>query len=316
MSEVSSPRPEFNRSLAELGICLRQETPGERRAACPQCARSKVRKADTALAVKIEPEGSATWCCHRCGWKGALAPPGEPVRRRWQPSRHQHRPAPDRPPAGSGGPAARLPEPNDRKLKLAQDLWRQTEDIWPGLKLPWRYLREVRGIRRWNHDRLRWHSCCPWTDDATGRLLHVGCLIAPVNAAVGGLVVGVWRIRPALMGKVERKGLGPTKGNCSRLFPATGPVLAITEGVEDALAYRELSGIPSWAALSAGNMTELILPPRFREVHVIADADEGGLLKAREAVLRFRREGRGASLILPTEGKDANDVLRRRAVGW
>jgi hypothetical protein len=137
-----------------------------------------------------------------------------------------------------------------------------------------------------------------------------------VNAQVGGLVVGVWRIRPFLEGEVQRRGLGPMKGNCSRLFPATGPLLAVTEGVEDALAYHELSGIPTWAALNAGNLVEVVLLARFTEVHVVADADDTGMRRAREAVLRFRQEGRRASLIRPTAAKDANDVLRaRRAAG-
>ena len=112
--------------------------------------------------------------------------------------------------------------------------------------------------------------------------------MAPVNDAATGLVVGVWRIRPALEGQVERRGLGPTKGNACRLSQAPGPTLAIAEGVEDALAYGELSGVPCWAALSAGNMAELILPARFREVHVVADADAAGRENAARLVRRLR----------------------------
>jgi hypothetical protein len=47
-------------------------------------------------------------------------------------------------------------------------------------------------------------------------------------------------------------------------------------------------------------------------VQVVADADDIGMQRAREAVLRFRREGREARLIRPVEAKDANDVLRAR----
>ena len=169
----------------------------------------------------------------------------------------------------------------ERTRRLAQAIWRETEDIWPGAGPPWRYLIERRGITRWNHDRLRWHPACVWGTSTTG------CIIAPVDAAAGGLVVGIWRIRPASDGKVERRGLGPTKGNCSRLFEAPGPVLAVAEGVEDALAYRELSGIPTWAALSAGNMANLVLPARFREVHVVADGDAAGLESADRLVRRL-----------------------------
>jgi hypothetical protein len=285
-------------TLADLGIHPRQHGPGERRGACPECARKKSRPDDDALAVKVEADGSATWWCHRCEWKGALPAAGE-----WR------------------KPTVRQPEPRARleaaqHSPLAQDIWRASEDIWPGTPEPWRYLRERRGIGRWNHDRLRWHPRCSWRDRPDAPLQHVGCIIAPVNAAVGGLVVGVWRIRPSLEGKVLRRGLGPTKGNCSRLFPAEGPLLAVTEGVEDALAYRELSGVPTWVALNAGNLVELVLPARFTEVQVVADADDIGMQRAREAVLRFRHEGRRANLIRPIAAKDANDVLRtRRAAG-
>jgi putative DNA primase/helicase len=93
---------------------------------------------------------------------------------------------------------------------------------------------------------------------------------------------------------------------------APGPLLAIAEGVEDGLAYRILSGVPTWAALSAGNMAALVLPERFTEVHVVADRDDNGTGQKNAAVLvrRLRREGRKAHLIEPVGLKDANDVLR------
>src|SRR5215210_6928066 len=59
-------------ALAEVGIRLRREVPGEHRAACPECARAKPRRSDDALAVRLEPDGGATWICHRCAWRGAL----------------------------------------------------------------------------------------------------------------------------------------------------------------------------------------------------------------------------------------------------
>jgi hypothetical protein len=306
------PRKGEPTTLADLGIHLRWHTPGEHRAACPECARQKSRPGDDALAVKVEPSGAVAWCCHRCGkFKGRLPAPGEAF------TIPRRSPGPARLRALKAAPEPFRPTPSAEQYSpLAQNVWRQTEDIWPGTPEPWRYLRERRGIGRWNHDRLRWHPRCPWRDRRGAPLQHAGCIIAPVNAQLGGLVIGVWRIRPFLEGKVPRKGLGPTKGCASRLFPASGPLLAVTEGIEDALACHELSGVPTWAALNAGNLVELVLPARFTDVHVVADADDVGMERAREAVLRFRRKGRQASLIRPVATKDANDVLRaRRAAG-
>jgi putative DNA primase/helicase len=242
------------------------------------------------LAARVEPDGAATWLCHRCGWRGAVAAPGRTPRR-------------------APRPAAPAPEPQpEANRELAKNIWLEATNI-PPAGIARAYLVEVRGLTVWDQDRLRWHPECPWSGVPGGR---TGCIIAPVNAAVGGLVVGVWRIRAVLTGKVERRGLGPTKGNASRLFWAPGPQIAVTEGVEDALAYQELSGVPAWAALSAGNMAELVLPVRLSEVQVVADADPAGLDNGAELVRRLRAEGRTARLIKPHHHKDANDVLRAR----
>jgi DNA primase len=213
---------------------------------------------------------------------------------------HQMPPAP--PPADKPSPGT------GRNRELAQEVWRQTEGIWSGLGLPWRYLIERRGLTRWDHDRLRWHPRCPWRNE------KAGCLVGPINDHATGLVVGVWRILPTLTGEVQRRGLGPTRGNAARLFRAEGPQVVIAEGVEDALAAHELTGLPAWAALSAGNMAELTLPRRLREVLILADKDESGLglAKAHALAARLRQEGREAVVRRPTTGKDANDVLRTR----
>ena len=139
-----------------------------------------------------------------------------------------------------------------RRRELARDIWNATMQIVD--PLPSRYLRERRGIRTWHSNRLRWHPECPWGQG------KAGCIVAPVHD-IQGDVVGVWRIKPALTGEVERRGLGTMKGCASRLYQGKGGRLVITEGVEDALAATSLTGgWPAWAALSAGNMGELELP--------------------------------------------------------
>ena len=86
----------------------------------------------------------------------------------------------------------------------------------------------------------------------------------------------------------------------------------VAEGVEDALAAAELTGLPAWAALSAGNMAVLVLPERFREVLILADRDANGVGQenAHKLAARLRAEGRLADVRRPIAGKDANDVLR------
>jgi DNA primase len=208
-------------------------------------------------------------------------------------------------------PQASGPDPKaERNRELAQEIWRKSEPILDGL--PHRYLTERRGISRWDRDLLRWYPKCPWSSAPGGR---AGCIVAPINDCVTDRIVGVWRILPVLTGKVERRGLGPMSGNTCRLFPAEGPQIVIAEGVEDALAAYELTGIPAWAALSAGNMASLALPERLREVLILADADEVGRQHAHALAKRLREEGRQARVLRPRATKDANDALLARRAG-
>lgn len=275
-------------ALADVGIHLKRETRGEHRTACPECDRGKK---DTALAVLIDDRG-ATWLCHRCGWKGAIGPERPPMAR----AKRQGSPPP-------AGPTADLEAA--RKAELALDIWRSAEPISdPDRHRPGLAYLASRGLTAWDRDRLLFHPACPFGRETAP------AIVAPVNCHRTGYVVGVWRIRLTAAGeKVGRFGLGPTKGNAARLFWAEGDELAIAEGVEDALAAHALTGLPAWAALSAGNMASLTLPERFRRVLILADADEPGRSGAHALATQLRREGRHAVVRKPTAGKDPNEVL-------
>jgi putative DNA primase/helicase len=194
-----------------------------------------------------------------------------------------------------------------RNTPVAQWIWRATsavEDVPASLA----YLRRERGIASWDGDRLRAHPACLFRVE--DRFVEAPALVAPVNCHRAGHVVGAWRVRLTDDGrKVERSTLGATKGNASRLFWAEGDELAVAEGVEDSLAVHQLTGLPCWAALSAGNMAELVLPARFRRVTIYADADEPGRRRAHELARRLRAEGRDARVLRPIAGKDPNAVV-------
>jgi DNA primase len=189
----------------------------------------------------------------------------------------------------------------ERRRALAQETWRQTETIADGL--PFDYLTRRRGIAVWDCDRVRWHPRCPWKGGIAG------CILVPITDHATGYVVGIWRIRPAMRGPIERRGLGSSKGNAARLFDAPGPELIVTEGVEDALAAHALFGAPAWAALSATGMAGLILPARFRRILIVPDNDPPGLDAAQRLARRLVSEGRRVEIQKPKSAKDANDVL-------
>jgi len=61
-------------------------------------------------------------------------------------------------------------------------------------------------------------------------------------------------------------------GAAVRLFEA-GEELAVAEGIETALAVHLCTGMPVWAAISAGNMAKLWIPASVRHLAIYADHD-------------------------------------------
>jgi putative DNA primase/helicase len=65
----------------------------------------------------------------------------------------------------------------------------------------------------------------------------------------------------------------PMVGSAIRLFEAE-EVLAITEGIETALSVRQDQGIHCWAAGSAQEMVNIVIPETVKVVWIYADSDE------------------------------------------
>jgi hypothetical protein len=114
----------------------------------------------------------------------------------------------------------------------------------------------------------------------------------------------------------RKASLGSVKGGCVWLARPTDRVI-LTEGIEDAMAlmtmYHDDPRFVGWsyaAAVSAGNLPHVELPPEVRTVVIGADADDAGRKAATEAACRFLREGRDGRIAYPPDGfKDFNEML-------
>ena len=106
----------------------------------------------------------------------------------------------------------------------------------------------------------------------------------------------------------QKMMLGPCRGGAVRLAPA-GDVLMVGEGIETCLAAMQATGHPAWAALSTSGLRALDLPNDVRDVIVLADGDDAGEAAARDAALRWKREGRRVRIAHPPQGMDFNDML-------
>jgi hypothetical protein len=160
---------------------------------------------------------------------------------------------------------------------------------------------------------LRYHGGMKHTD--TGLVLP--CLVAGVQApdrSITGLHRTYLRADGGDKAQVAhpRKWLGTCRGGAVRLA-RDGRVLAVGEGLETCLSYMQLTGTPTWCALSSSGLMVVQIPQSVVVVDIVVDLDSAGEQAAQVAAARFAREGRHVNLIRPNTGNDLNDVLQKRA---
>ena len=108
----------------------------------------------------------------------------------------------------------------------------------------------------------------------------------------------------------ERRTYGPVRGAAVHLAAIDDGILALAEGIETALAYSALTGIPAWAALSSAGMQHATLPDGLQSLAIAADFDGAGLLAAERLERRARDAGIEVRIDLPPRHRtDWADVL-------
>jgi putative DNA primase/helicase len=174
----------------------------------------------------------------------------------------------------------------------------------------------MRGLPGAASEALRFHPRCPHPSGA-----RLPALVGLIRDARTGAPQAIQRIaiRADGSGKAgivpEKPTLGPVAGGAIVLAaPRGGAPLVIGEGVETAISAGRLIGAPAWAAVSAGNLACLPLPPDVRNIIIAADNDPPGQRAAWTAARRWRAEGRDVRVALPDRAdQDFNDVLAMRA---
>lgn len=206
------------------------------------------------------------------------------------------------PPAPTGSPEA------------ARRLWAMGQPI--AGTLAERYLAE-RGIVGMDAvGALRFHPCCYyWREDRPESDPETWpALLAKVTDAEGALT-GLHRtwLNPATAGKAPvdppRKAMGLLLGNGVRIGGAAD-LLAAGEGLETMLALRmALPDLPVVAALSAGHLAALILPPSLKRLYIAVDSDMAGRDAADRLAERAGADGIEA-IRLTSRLEDVNEDLR------
>ena len=87
----------------------------------------------------------------------------------------------------------------------------------------------------------------------------------------------------------------------------------MAEGIETGLSVMQMTGLSTWAAMSAKFLPSLYLPSHITEVVIAADGDDPGRQAAQDAAERWRAGGVRVRIKDPGDGLDYNDALVRGA---
>lgn len=114
--------------------------------------------------------------------------------------------------------------------------------------------------------------------------------------------------------KMMRTARG-AKGWAIRLYPADSEIV-IAEGIETAIACKQLWGIPSWSVVSANGMLDFEPPEGVERVVVAGDNDANftGQAAAYEKARRLVEKGYSTEVRIPDKPGDWNDEWMRLPV--
>ena len=221
--------------------------------------------------------------------------------------------------AGGGGPVVRCstpprPSTGQQRSTRARAIW---ESTCPLHGTPAASYLDRRGLASLcGSPALRFH---PEALHPSG--LRLPALVALVQA-VDGRAVGVHRTYLQADGQKaavvpQKATLGLIQGGAIRLKPPA-PEIVVGEGIESSGSAGLMLSLPAWAAISAGNLSALLLPPEVQAVLIAADHDANGVGQhaAEQAAMRWRAEGRRVRIATPNKpGCDFNDIAMEAAHG-
>lgn len=166
------------------------------------------------------------------------------------------------------------------------------------------------------HEVLRFHPRTPWRDDTAGRTIFVPAMIAVLRQIQGDEITGIHRTRLTPEGaKVDRRMLGLASGTAIKL-DADETVeggLHIAEGIETALAGRQLDLRPCWALGSAGAIAAFPVLGGVECLTILAENDDANRRAVETCAARWHQAGREVVIVEPNSGSDILDAMRGAA---
>lgn len=198
---------------------------------------------------------------------------------------------------------------SEERLVRAQRIWNESRPLQRTVATA--YLRR-RAIPEalWDTPTLRFHPNMTSLDDRVKRPALVAA-ITDADGALQGVQVTLLSAHGTAKAPVAtpRRVIGKLMGGAVRLSEARGE-LAIGEGVETMLSASALLGVPSWAALSADNLSRFALPAFIERLIIVADNDAAGIGAAEGLRMRSPPHVRVETVSAPKGFNDLNDWAR------
>jgi len=197
----------------------------------------------------------------------------------------------------------------DRNTERAKAIWGEGQDPRGTLAEEYLAARRLSLPPELCGSVLRFHPQCPWRSG--DKVESIPCLIAAFTSISDDSVTGIHRIRldrPEWWPKVERKMLGSIRGSAVMLDPAKER-LAVAEGIESALAARQLGFGATWALGSATQIAQTAPVDGVQGLIILGEHCQANRKAAEDCSRLWIRQGREVILALPKSGKDFNSYV-------
>jgi putative DNA primase/helicase len=198
-----------------------------------------------------------------------------------------------------------------RKLAFCETVWAATR---PAVNSPVESYLRLRGIIGPIPDSIRFHATAPLDYEGRSRSAAMVALVTPCNGlpACGLHLTAILSDGSAKADLAHpRRMFGEIAGAVVHLASPVNGELAVAEGLETALSYRDLTGTPTWAALSTAGFASFLPPHGLKRLIIAADGDSAGVKAARELAERASRRCECIVHSAP-DGWDWNDATNGR----
>jgi len=165
----------------------------------------------------------------------------------------------------------------------------------------------------WENPALRFHPSMTSLDDRAKRPALVAA-ITDAQGALQGVQLTLLSVHGTTKAAVPtpRRVIGKLMGGIVRLSDPQDE-LVIGEGVETMLTASDVFGVPAWAALSADNLSRVVITHTLRRLIIAADNDDAGMRAAQSLRAGMTNSTMVEIEAAPPDFNDWNDWARAQA---